>query len=189
MTIDERVRQLLDAGDASAAATEALRAFGPEILRYLRSMLRNEDDAADAFSAFAENVWKGLERFRGESSLRTWAFRIAWHAALDFRDDAWRRHGRRLVTGEATAIAEEIRTKTVVRHARQEQALDKLREQLSPQDQSLLALRVDQGFSWQEIAEILAASGEVVQAVTLKKRFERLKDRLGEMARDQGFLE
>lgn len=183
--MQQRLQALVDAGDVSGAATEALRALGPEILRYLRSVLRDEEDAADAFSHFAESLWKGLSTFRWQSSLRTWAFRIAWNAALTLRNDAWHRHGRRFATGEASAIAEEIRTKTVVRVERQRDGLEKLRETLSPEDQSLLALRLDREFSWEEIAEILSASGEPVQALTLMKRFERLKKRLAEMIRNQ----
>lgn len=169
----------------AAAATEALRALGPEIIRFLRSVLRDEEDAADAFSHFAENVWKGLPSFRGQSSLRTWAFRIAWNSALTLRNDAWHRRGRRFATGEASQIAEEIRTKTVVRVERQRDELEKLRQSLSAEDQSLLALRLDREFSWEEIAEILSTGGEKIQALTLMKRFERLKKRLAEMIRKQ----
>jgi len=186
VSLEAGVQQLLDAGDVSRAATEALRALGPEILRFLRSVLRDEEDAADAFSHFAENLWKGLSSFRRQSALRTWAYRIAWNAALNLRNEAWHRHGRRFATGEASRIAEEIRTKTVVRVERQRDALEKLREALSPEDQSLLALRLDREFSWEEIAEILSAAGQPVQALTLMKRFERLKKRLAEMVRKQG---
>jgi RNA polymerase sigma-70 factor (ECF subfamily) len=183
--LEARVRHLLDAGDVSGAATEALRALGPELLRFLRSVLRDEGDAGDAFSHCAENLWKGLSTFRWQCALRTWAFRIAWHSALNLRNDAWRRHGRRFATGEASRMAEEIRTKTVVRVERQRGELDRLRQALSTEDQSLLALRVDREFSWEEIAEILSASGERVQPLTLMKRFERLKKRLAEMVRNQ----
>ena len=184
--IQRRVQELVDRGDAGAAATEALRALGPEILRFLRSVVRNEEDAADAFSHFAENLWKGLPSFRRESSLRTWAFRIAWNAALTLRNDAWHRRGRRFETGEASALAEEIRTKTAVRVERQRDKLEELRETLTPEEQSLLALRLDREFSWDEIADILSAGGEPVQPLTLMKRFERLKKRLAEMVRAQG---
>lgn len=183
--LQARVQQLVAAGDVSAAATEALRALGPEILRFLRSVLRDEEDAGDAFSHFAEHLWKGLPRFRGESALRTWAFRIAWNSAMTLRTEAWRRHGRRFQTGEASALAEEIRTKTVVRVERQRDELERMRQSLSDEDQSLLALRVDREFSWDEIAEILSASGKPVQALTLMKRFERLKKKLAEMIREQ----
>jgi RNA polymerase sigma-70 factor, ECF subfamily len=184
-SLQEEVQRLVDAGDTSAAATRALVVLGPEILRFLRSVLRDEEDAADAFSHFAERLWRGLSSFKGRSSLRTWAFRIAWNSALSLRSDAWHRRGRRFATGEASMLAETIRTKTVVRVERQRDALEKLRQALSPDDQSLLALRLDQGFAWEEIAEILSAGGQPVQALTLMKRFERVKKRLTEMVRKQ----
>jgi RNA polymerase sigma-70 factor (ECF subfamily) len=188
-SLEQRVRKRVAAGDLDAAATEALRALGPSVLRYLRSMLREEDAAVEAFSHFAENLWKGLATFRWDASLRTWAFRLAHHAALNLRDEAWRRRARPFATGEASRIAEEVRTKTVVRVERQRQALDALREALTDDERSLLALRVDQGLSWAEIAAVVSAEGKPVDANTLTKRFERLKERLAEMARAQGLID
>jgi RNA polymerase sigma-70 factor (ECF subfamily) len=152
-------------------------------------MLRSEADAADAFSLFAEQVWKGLPQFEWRSSLQTWLYRIARHAALNLKREGWNRLGRPFATGEATALAEEIRTKSVVRVERQKNALDRLRESLSDEEQSLLTLRVDQEFSWEEIAEVLSDGGDRVDPATLRKRFERLKERLTVMAREQGLVD
>ena len=185
----QRIEQLLADGDRPGAATEAIRTLGPEVLRYLRSLLRNEGDAQDAFSQFAENLWRGIGTWRGEGSFRAWTFRLAWNAAINMRNEAWRRRGRRLVTAEVSALADEVRTRSSLRVERQRQALDRLRETLTDEEVSLLALRIDQELSWAEIAQVFASGGEPVEAATLMKRFERLKDRLGEMARDQGFLE
>jgi len=186
VTLDQRVRELLAAGDPAGAASEALQELGPLTLRYLRSLLQDEDDAADAFSQFAENLWKGLPSFRFGASLRTWAYRIAWNAARNLRHEAYRRHGRRFASGEASAIADEIRTKTTERVARQKDALDQLRRALSVEDQSLLALRIDQELSWTEIAEVFSEEGQTIHSAALMKRFERLKSRLAELARAQG---
>ena len=186
VTLDQRVRELLAAGDPAGAASEALQELGPLTLRYLRSLLQDEDDAADAFSQFAENLWKGLPSFRFGASLRTWAYRIAWYAARNLRHEAYRRHGRRFASGEASAIADEIRTKTTERVARQKDALDQLRRALSVEDQSLLALRIDQELSWTEIAEVFSEEGQTIHSAALMKRFERLKSRLAELARAQG---
>ncbi len=187
--VERRVRELLAAGDTRGAATEAIRALAPEALRFLRALLRDEEDAADAFSEFAENLWSGLATFRGDASLRTWALRLARNAALNLRGEAWRRRARRFATGEASALAEDLRTKSFVREERQRAALDKLREALSVEDRMLLVLRVEQGLSWKEVAEILAADGEAADENTVTKRFERLKDRLARMAREQGLIE
>ncbi len=195
MGTEERVRELLAKGDHREAAVAAIRGLGPEVLRYLRATLRDEADAADAASHFAEALWRGLPSFRGECSLRTWALRLAANAAANVRNAASRRRVRRFHTGEASAIADEIRvgyTICVSSTARVEgkaQRLEGLRRTLSAQDQTLLKLRLDHRLSWEEIAEVLSRAGRRVSAATLAKRFERVKARLARMAREQGLVE
>ncbi len=186
---DERVRELLAAGDLRGAATAVMSDVGPQVLRYLRALLRDEDLAAEAFSSFAERLWKGLAGWRGDASLRSWALHVAWNAAANLRDEGWRRFGRRLRSGELSAIAEEVRTRTAVRLERQRLALERLRQALSAEEQTLLILRVDQGLSWAEVAHVVASDGgDPPDANALAKRFERIKARLARMARDQGLV-
>jgi RNA polymerase sigma-70 factor, ECF subfamily len=189
VTVEERIQSLLAGGDTRGAAAEAIRGFGPRILGYLRSVLRDDGDAQEAFSVFAEHLWRGIGTFRGEASFRTWAFKIAWHAALGVRDDAWRRLGRRFETSEASRLAEEVRTRSGLRVERQRQALDVLRDALTPEEQTLLALRVDQRLAWDDIADVLSTEEAPVEAAALRKRFERLKDRLARLAREHGLVE
>ena len=189
MTVDERIQAKLTAGDQRGAATEALRAYGPKILGYLTAVLRDEADAADAFSIFAEHLWRGLPSWRGQASLRTWAFKLAWNAALNMKDEAYRRRGRRFETGEASKLAEEIRTKTHLKVERQRQALDSLRAELTEEEQTLLVLRIDQELAWEDIAEVLAVGEERPEPAALRKRYERLKEKLARLARERGLVE
>lgn len=186
---EERLRERLAARDFRGAATGALRAYGPAILRYLRSLLRDEEDAADAFSGFAEAFWESLPGFRGESSLRTWAYRVAWSAARNLRDEAWRRRVRRLQTSEVSAIANEVRTTSAAAIEERQQALDTMRMDLSLDEQALLVLRIDQKLSWAEIANVLSEANAPITPAALMKRFERLKQRLTEAARERGLIE
>jgi RNA polymerase sigma-70 factor (ECF subfamily) len=188
MALEAQVQQLLEAGDQRGAASAVIEALGPAILRYLRSMLRVEEDAADAFSQWAENVWQGLPGFRFGASLKTWSYRLAWNAAQNLRNEAWRRHGQRLATGQASMLAASIRTRSAVVVERQRLALDELRAALEEEDRSLLVLRLDQKLSWDEVAAVLAEEGTTVEAATLMKRFERIKAKLGRLARERGLL-
>lgn len=187
--LEARVLALLQAGEGDRAATEVLEAFGPAILRYLRSVLRDEEDANDAFSQWAENVWHGLPGFRFASALKTWCYRLACNTARNLRQEAWRRHGQRLVSGQASRLAASIRSRSAVRHEQEQRALDALRAALDDEDRCLLVLRLDQALSWAEVAEVLAAEGRPASPTALMKRYERVKARLGRLARERGLLE
>jgi len=189
MSVEVRVQAALSAGDHRAAASEAIRGLGPKVLGYLRSILRNDEDAADAFSHFAEDLWRGIPGFRGESSFKTWCYKLAWCAAMHVRSDAWKRLGRRLESGEASRLADEVRTRSVIRDEQQRVGLERLRETLTPEEQTLLFLRLDQELEWNEVAEVLSAWGPKVEAPALRKRYERLKERLVQLVKENGLAE
>jgi RNA polymerase sigma-70 factor (ECF subfamily) len=186
---EEEIRKLLAESKNAAAATLAIRAYGPQVLRYLRSILGDEEDGREAFAQFAENLWRGLPDFRGTAPFRIWAYRIAWNVACDMRKQPWSARRRRLSTGEASRIAETVATSTDERLEARRQELLALRESLSLDDRALAALRIDQGLSWAECAEVLSRDGDPVKANTLTKRFERIKERLGALARKRGLLD
>lgn len=181
---------LLAAADRSGAATVALRHYGPGILGYLCAVLRDDVAAGEAFSVFSEDLWRGISGFRGESTLRVWAYRLAWHAAMRHHRDGYRRRSRPLLTGEAEAIAVEIRSSTAV-HLRDtaRDALATLRAGLTLEENALLVLRIDRKLSWGEIADGLTPEGgERPAEATLRKRFERLTERLRREATARGLL-
>jgi RNA polymerase sigma-70 factor, ECF subfamily len=178
------VRALLAEGKNREAASLVIRALGPRIALYLRRTLRDEDDVQDAMSEWSEHVWRGLPSFRFECSLLAWAYKLAHRAALHLLDEAWRRRGRRLETGEASALADEVRRTSLLLDQARAEKLNRLRELLGPEDRALLGLRLDQELSWREISEVLGGT-----EVGLRQRFGRIKERLGRLARKEGLLQ
>ncbi|HET6923849.1 MAG TPA: sigma-70 family RNA polymerase sigma factor [Anaeromyxobacteraceae bacterium] len=187
---EDRIRDLAARGDLHQAATEAIRWLGPEVLGYLTAMVKSEADAAEVFSQFAEDLWRGIPGFRWESSLRTWAYRLAYHAAARFARDPYRQRGRRFETTMASRIADDVRRTSVLRQDLREKQLAELRAGLDLDERTLLVLRLDRRLSWREVAEVLAGQGEAeVDEATLRKRFERIRDKLEKKARQAGLLE
>ena len=189
--LEARIEQRLERGELAEAATEALKGYGPEILGYLHSVVRDRTAASDVFADFSEDLWRGIAGFRRESSFRTWAYKLAWNAAQTFWRDPFRRRGRRLATSEYSLLADRVRTSSLRRdpHAAADR-LASLRASLRPEDQTLLILRVDKGLSWKEIANVFAEAGDAPpDAAALRKRFERLKERLLRLARKEGMLD
>jgi len=190
--LEARIREHLEAGDLAAAATEALRGYGAEILGYLVSVLRDESAASDVFADFSEDLWRGIAGFRQHSSFRTWAYKLAWNAAQMFWRDPFRRRVRRLGTSEYSLLAERLRVSSLRQDSliAKSDRLAKLRESLTPEEQTLIILRVDKGLSWKEIAQVLAQAEDAPPNVgALRKRFERLKERLLRLAQKEGLVE
>lgn len=181
--LDARVAACLDGGDEAGAATQVIRALGGKILGYLAAVMRDQAAAHEVFSVFCEDLWRGMSGFR-RGSVRGWAYRIAWHAAARHLRDPARKRTRPLVTAEAEQLAAEVRSTTAL-HLRPSaaDALAELRAALDPEDQTLLILRIDRDLSW---AEVAAVFGE--PEATLRKRFERLKERLRKEASARGLI-
>jgi RNA polymerase sigma-70 factor (ECF subfamily) len=189
MSVDALVAALLAERDFRGAAEAVMREYGPGIRGLLLTIFRRNPDAAEeAFSLFAENLWRYIAGFRGEASVRTWVYSMARNAAVSVTREGWRKLGRRLDTVEADRLAEEVRTRSALRLERQSTALTALRDTLDLDEQTLLTLRLDERLPWGEIAQIMSSDGGPIDAAAIRKRFERLKVKLGELARKQGLI-
>lgn len=187
MPSQTRILQALARRAFDEAATETIRAYGPQILGYLTRVLGTRDAAADAFSLFSEQLWKGMARFEGRSTVRVWAYRVAWSAAQRVAGETYRQRRTRLRTSMASRPAAEVLSTAAGASPRGDD-MDELRSQLTPAERALLVLRLDHQLPWAEVAEMMGAEGEPVDAAMLRKRFERLKEKLAELARHRGLI-
>jgi RNA polymerase sigma-70 factor (ECF subfamily) len=187
--LEARIRSAADAARWSDAATVALGGYGEEVLGYLVAVTRNETDARDAFSIFAESLWRGLPGFRWECAFRTWAYGLARNALARIKRDPHRRRAVPLEDAHVEALVEKLRSRTsTFLRTETRDKIARLRAALAPDDQTLLILRINRGLAWRDIARVLApdrATGAALdrQAAALRKRFERLKTDLKERAR------
>jgi RNA polymerase sigma-70 factor, ECF subfamily len=187
VTLEEKVAALLTRGEVKDAVTAVLQAHGSEVVGYLENVLGDPDDARDVFQKAAEDLWTWIPGFRG-GSLRAACYRIAWHAAARFRREAWRRRRERMHTTMASRIAASITSPESRLATKPRDRLERLRESLEPEERTLLILRLDREMSWNEVAEILSSEGDPVDAAAARKRFERVKDKLARLAKEQGLL-
>ena len=171
----------LRAGSEEAFAWLMERYHRP-VFSLLARMLQDRADAADLTQEVFVKVYRGIHGFHGESSLRTWIYRIALREALNQRR-WWMRHKHREVTMEQEIGENESGSPILLRdtlvdpgespfdraahaenRARVEWALDQIPEPY----RTTLILRDVEGFLYEEVAEM-----QGVNLGTVKSRLVR----------------
>ena len=139
------------------------------------------------------DVWRGLPGFRWQASVRAWCYTLARHALARLQRAPARRRTVGLATAELDALVAEVRTRTLsIVRTEARDGVRALREQLTPDEQAILILRIDRNLPWRDVARILAdddAPSEAVlvrRAAALRKRFEAIKATLRAKARRAG---
>jgi len=190
------VHQACESGDQAKATRLALELYGDEVLRYLVTLTHDETVANDAFALFCEHLWRGILRFRWEAKLRTWTYVVARNALRIIGNDPYRRRAVPLSDAGVEALVEQLRS-TTPEYLRTEarDAVARLRQQLDPQDQELLVLRIARRMSWIEIARVFAPESpepdpEALkrEAARLRKRFQRSKSALQSLLQEHGLV-
>jgi RNA polymerase sigma-70 factor (ECF subfamily) len=97
-----------------------------------------------------------LETFRGDSSLRTWLFTIERRLMLDRRRAA-RRERAHVVVGEPEGVVGHDALDSLVATETEARVRGAL-ERLSPMQRDVFTLRVGEGRSYREIAEVLGST-------------------------------
>ncbi len=134
--------------------------YGPT--RRLCATLVDEQSADDLAQETFLRMAKGIRRFRGESSGRTWLFSIAHHVCAS----ELRSRSRRRRNVEAQQTLEYTRAKATGDHA-DGIAVDNLLDQLDPERRAAFTLTQLYGLSYEETAVICrCAPGTVGSRVT-----------------------
>ncbi len=134
----------------------------------------NLDEYEDLFQEMLIQVWRSLERFRGDSKISTWIYRVSINTALNFRAKFHRSKMKFEPLGEKLFIQPEI-------DHRKDEQLQKLYvaiRGLKPIDRAIVTLHLDEN-SYEDISEILGISKTNV-ATRLMRLKRKLIDKFNE---------
>ncbi len=159
---DQALARRSGLGDRAAFA-ELVGRHGAALYRYAVRMLDGQHHAAeDAVQEALIKAWVHLDTFRGESSVKTWLFRLVANECLSAR----RRHRPRPVDDDVLAqIPGDQRTApdSVILAGDLREALDQALLRLSWRQRASWILREVEALSYGEIAEVLETSVTVVR--------------------------
>src|SRR5262245_21811063 len=171
----------------------ALAHYQTEVYSFLYARLGSESDAHEVFAQMSEDLWRGIEGFEWRSSFRTWLYTLARHAAVRFERSPANQRGRRQSLSRVAdaPVRERSRTRPYLRTDVKDRFAE-LRATLSPDEQSLLVLRVDRLMSWEDVARVLHDADDTAlrrRTANLRHRFRQLVLRLRERAREEGIVD
>lgn len=184
----------------SEVRTGSAEAFERLLSRYQSSVYNvvyrivgNPQDAADTVQEVFLKVYRGLGKFQGNSSLKTWIFRIAVHEGCNYRR-WWRRHvqretslGTSLLPAESASENAPTLEETLIETSRSpfevtaslemRKLVDRALQEIPEGYRTAVVLRDLEDLSYEEIAGVLSVSIGTVKSRVGRGR-EALRKRL-----------
>jgi len=167
-----------------AAYDELVRVYHTSIFHVAYRMLGDSNDAADTVQEIFLKVFRNIGRFRGDSSLKTWIYRIAFSEILN-RIRWWKRRFRSATVsldddregkGQYIHLATAMPSPHQALESRErEEAIQKALARLSGEHRSIVILRDIEGFSYTDIAQILGISIGTVKSRLARARADMKK--------------
>lgn len=148
-------------------------------------ILGNEEDAKDAVQDAFIKIYRSLSKFRGDSSFYTWVYRIVTNTCYDLIKK--RKKDQNKVTsltsydnsreGEIEDIKDIVyEPEKMIDRKEDKEAIIRCLNKLSYDHKIIIILRDIQGFSYEEISQILDCSEG-----TVKSRINRARHKLKEI--------
>jgi RNA polymerase sigma-70 factor (ECF subfamily) len=142
-------------GGDGTAATRLVERHAPAVARFVAGE-GARDDVDELVQDTFVRAFGAIDTFRGESAFRTWLFTIARRLVLDRRRAA--RRSRMVATveeGDAATQYDALDSMVA------DESLRRVREamdSLSPRQREVFQLRVEQGLSYREIADLIGST-------------------------------
>ena len=167
-----------------AAYDELVRTYSASMFHIAYRMLGDNAEASDIVQEIFLKVFRNIGGFKGEAALKTWIFKIAFSEILN-RLRWWKRRHRSSTvslddqpngngTGPGQSLASSTPTpEQALQSKEQEAAIQQALGRLSREHRSIIVLRDIEGFSYNEIADVLGVS-----IGTVKSRLARARSDL-----------
>ena len=153
------------------AFEELIRLYEKKIYALCVRMCGNAEDAEEAAQDTFLALWRGIDRFRQESALSTWIYRLASNACIDLMRRRRKSEGSVSLDDEALFLDAADPAPQPPQALEQREAQRLLQEglmSLPAEYRSILLLREVEGLSYSEISETLE-----LELGTVKSRISR----------------
>lgn len=153
---DQQIIELLkDPSTYEQAFRGILKAYKERIYFQIRKIVIDHDDADDVTQEAFIKIWKNLDKFRGDSKLYTWLYRIATNEALTFLQKKKRDRSVSMDDNEMLLNTfESSKSDTYLDGEEIEMKLQKAILQLTDKQRVVFNLKYFEDLKYEEISEI-----------------------------------
>ena len=154
---------------------------GNRISRICSYYSKNTEDRKDMYQEILVNIWKSLDKFRGDSAISTWIYRIAVNTSLTFAGKSYRNLNLS-IDQLPQNIGILLDDDELEKKQKTELHLEELETQLnllSIIDKALITMMLE-GLSMREIADVIGLTEPNVK-VKIHRIKENLKQQLNNL--------
>lgn len=176
--------QFQDPETRDAAFTHLVAKYQERLYWQVRRMVVEHDDTHDILQEIFIKVWRNLDKFKGQSSLFTWLYRIATNETLTWLDRRKRRATMSMDAEEAGFFQQRLRAQKGFDAKKLEWKLQEAIAMLPEKQRLVFQLRYYDEMPYDQMAEILDTS-----AGSLKASYHHAARKIEDYFRNTDFFE
>ncbi len=159
MTDEQLLALIADPAQRERGFRLLVTTYQERLYQHIRRMVGSHADADDVLQNTFIKVHRSIDRFRGQSRLYTWLYRIATNESLSFLDRNKRRPSSRGASGEDAMLSLQLlRADVEVDGDRIQQLLQSSLELLPPKQRTVFSLRYFDEVNYQDMSDMLGTS-------------------------------
>lgn len=163
MTDDHILGMLAEKSQQERGFRLLIERYQERLYKHIHRMVPDADDAYDVLQNTLVKVWRNIDRFRGQSQLYTWLYRIATNEALSFLEQSRRRQTQSLDQPESGAAMRLVADTDIQGDELQARLMAAL-SGLPHKQRLVFNLRYFDEMSYQDMSDILETSVGALKA-------------------------
>ncbi|RMB61110.1 RNA polymerase sigma factor [Dokdonia sinensis] len=174
---EQRLISLLKEGDTGAFST-LVKQFQERLYWHIRNIVKNHDDTDDVLQNVFIKVYRNIDKFKGDSKLYTWLYRIASNEAITFIN---KRAKQQSITSEELQIRtiNNLESDVYFEGTEIQLKLQRAIATLPSKQQQVFQMKYFEDITYETMSEILETSVGALKSsyhIATKKITEHLKN-------------
>lgn len=156
------IMQLKDETLRNAAFSLIVRQYSQRIYWHIRHMVLSHEDADDIVQETFIKAWTNIDKFRGDSQISTWLYRIAINETLTFLNK--NRIDTISIDTPEGAVAEQLESDALFNGDKADALLREAVQRLPDKQRLVFNMKYFEEMKYEEISEILETSVGALKA-------------------------